>query len=199
MTAAIVVAALAAVGYLFVSSVKDTRAEPYEIAAAHLSGWTLGIDSPTDPGGAAISLRPPAEMPMNLFRQLFRRQMESLATPTEPGIALVLRQELPPEVTSDRLLALAGEAGLAGARPAPRCVGYRRVSATGATRQLYFVWFSLPEYEQFRRLLAPHAAESYRPDALSPVMLMAAEPGFAGWNPVVVDESRDCVAPVTVR
>ena len=33
---------------------------------------------------------------MNLFRQLFSRQMESLATPSVPGIALALRRELPP-------------------------------------------------------------------------------------------------------
>jgi hypothetical protein len=29
-------------------------------------------------------------------------------------------------------------------------------------------------------------------------MLTAAEPAFDGWHPVVVDEPRDCVAPVVV-
>ena len=61
------------------------------------------------------------------------------------------------------------------------------------------MWFSLPEFDQFRQLVAPRGDASYRPGALSPVMLMAAEPDFAGWHPVVADEASDCVAPVTVR
>ena len=55
------------------------------------------------------------------------------------------------------------------------------------------------QIRQFRRLVVPRAGASYRPDALSPVMLAAAEPDFSGWHPVVVDEARDCVAPVAVR
>lgn len=199
LKAVIALAALAAVGYLFVRSVSDVRAEPYEIASAHLSGWTLAADTAQDAEDAALALRPPAELTMNLFRQLFRRQMESLSTPSAPGIALALRRELAAGVTAAYLLALAREAGLDRARPSPRCVGYRRVSATGVTRQLYFVWFSLPEYDVFRRLLEPHATGTYRPENLSPVMLTAAEPGFGGWQPVVVDEARDCVSPITVR
>jgi hypothetical protein len=192
-------AALAAVGYLFVRSVRDVRAEPYEIASAHLSGWTLSADTAQDAEDAALTLRPPAELTMNLFRQLFRRQMESLSTPSAPGIALALRRELAPGVTAAQLLAFGREAGLDRARLTPRCVGYRRLSATGVTRQLYFVWFSLKEYDAFRGLLAPHATATYRPENLSPVMLTAAEPGFNGWQPVVVDEARDCVSPITVR
>ena len=199
LKAAAALVALAAVGFLFVRSVADTRAEPYEIASAHLSGWTLSADLAQDAEDAALSLRPPAELTMNLFRQLFRRQMESLSTPTSPGIVLVLRRELAAGAGAAQLLALARETGLERARPAPRCVGYRRVSATGVTRQLYFVWFSLPEYDVFRRSLAPHTTNTYRPENLSPVMLTAAEPGFSGWHPVVVDEGRDCVAPITVR
>lgn len=194
-----VVVVLAVVGYLFVQSVTDVRSEPYEIASAHLSGWTLAADSAQDAEDAALSLRPPAELPMNLFRQLFRRQMESLSTSTAPGIVLALRRELAAGVTPPQLLALAREAGLDRARPSPRCVGYRRTSAIGVTRQLYFVWFALPEYDAFRRRLAPHAISNYRAEALSPVMLAAAEPGFEGWQPVMVDEARDCVAPITVR
>ncbi len=197
--AVIVVIVLAAVGYLFVRSVRDVRAEPYEIQAAHLTGWTPAVDAAQDAEGAAIALRPPAELTLNLFRQLFRRQMESLSTPTAPGLVLALTSELAPAATAGQLLALAREAGLDRARLTPRCIGYRRVSATGVTRQLYFVWFTLPEYTAFRERLTPLARDGYRPDALSPVMLTAAEPGFAGWQPVVVDEARDCVAPVAVR
>lgn len=192
-------AALAAVAYLFVRSVSDVRSAPYQIASAHLSGWTLAADSAQDAEDAALSLRAPVELTMNLFRQLFRRQMESLSTPTAPGIVLALGRELAPGVTSARLLTLAREAGLDRARPSPRCVGYRRVSAVGATRQLYFVWFSIQEFDAFRRQLAPHATSTYRPEALSPVMLTAAEPGFDGWQPVLVDEARDCVSPIDVH
>ncbi len=192
-------AVLAAVGYLFVRSVSDVRAEPYEIASGHLSGWTLAADTAQDAEDAALSLRPPVELTMNLFRQLFRRQMESLSTPTAPGIVLAMRRELAPGVTSTQLLTLARDMGLDRVRVSPRCVGYRRASAVGVTRQLYFVWFSIPEYDAFRRQLAPHATGTYRPDALSPVMLTAAEPGFDGWQPIVVDEARDCVSPITVR
>ena len=190
---------LGVAGYMFVRSAYNTRAEPFEIAAAHLDGWTLALDAANDPSGSAISLRPPAGLPPNLFQQLFRRQMESLSTPADPGISLALRSEVGAGVTGAALTALAKEAGLAGARPSPRCVGYRRISGTGATRQLYFVWFDLPEHGKFRQLFAPRALSPYRPDALSPVMLMAAEPGFFGWHPVSVDEAADCVAPVTVR
>lgn len=190
---------LAGVGYLFVRSATSTRAEPYEIQSAHLSGWTLAADSAQDAEGAAIALRPPAELPLNLFRQLFRRQMESLSTPLAPGIVLARRAELPSAVTSGQLLTLGREAGLEKARLTPRCVGYRRVSATGVTRQLYFLWFSFPEFDAFRQRLATIAAPTYQPRSLSAVMLTAAEPGFEGWQPVVVDETSDCVAPIEVR
>jgi hypothetical protein len=195
--AAIVV--LAGLGFLFVRSATDARGEPYEMEPGYLSGWTLAADSAQTAEDAAIALRPPAELPMNLFRQLFSRQMESLSTPSAPGIVLARRSELGPTAGSDQLLALAREAGLDRARLTPRCVGYRRESARGVTRQLYFVWFLLPEYDAFRGRLAALANAAYQPAALSPVMLTAAEPGFEGWQPVAVDEDTDCVAPIVVR
>ena len=190
---------IAAIGYLFVRSATSTRGEPYEIEAAHLRGWSLAADSEQSAEDAALALRPPAELPLNLFRQLFRRQMESLSTPTAPGIVLARRNEVRAGVTADQLLSLAREAGLERATLTPKCVGYRRVSGTGVTRQLYFLWFDLPEYDAFRRRLAPLAAAGYQPEGLSAVMLTAAEPAFDGWQPVVVDEAQDCVAPITVR
>jgi hypothetical protein len=199
LKAAIALVALAVLGFLFMRSVTSVRSEPYDIAAAHLSGWTLVADTEQDGEAAALVLRSPPELGPSLFRQLFSRQMESLGTPTEPAIVLAFRRELPPEVTGSDLLTLAREAQLDRARLTPRCVGYRRVSAPGVTRQLYFVWFSSPEYDAFRHRLAARAGASYRPDALSAVMLTAAEPGFDGWQPVVVNESQDCVAPVNVR
>lgn len=189
---------IAGVGYLFVRSATSTRAEPYEIQAAHLTGWSLAADSAQDAEDAAISLRPPAELPLNLFRQLFRRQMESLSTPTAPGIVLARRNEVRAGVGVDQLLALARESGLERATLTPKCVGYRRVSGTGLTRQLYFLWFESPEFDAFRRRLAPLGAAGFQPTALSAVMLTAAEPSFDGWQPVVVDEAQDCVAPINI-
>jgi hypothetical protein len=195
----IALSVLAVVGLLFVRSVADVRSEPYDMATAHLRDWTLSADNEQVIEDAALALRPPQELTLNLSRQLFSRQMESLGTPNVPGVVLAMRSELIPGTTSDTLLALAREAGLDRARMTPRCIGYRRVSAPGVTRQLYFVWFSSPEYDAFRRRLAAHAVAGYRPEALSPVLLTAAEPDFSGWQPVAVDESADCVAPVTVR
>jgi hypothetical protein len=195
--AAIVV--IAVVGVLFVRSATNTRAEPYAVDPAHLSGWTLASDTAQAAEDAAVALRPPAELPMNLFRQLFSRQMESLSTPLAPGIVLARKSELTPAATSDQLLALAREVGLDRARLTPRCVGYRRESAKGVTRQLYFLWFSSPEYDAFRQRLTSLGNAAYRPAGLSAVMLAAAEPGFEGWQPVVVDEARDCVAPIAVE
>ena len=195
----IAVVLLAGVAVLFIRSVKDARAEPYIVSASQLQKWTLAVDTPGDADGAVVSLRPQPELPMNLFRQLFSRQMESLGTPSQPGIALVLRREIPSELTADAVLAIAREAGLEGVTPAPRCVAYRRISDPGITRQLYFMWFDVPGFDRFRQAVASRVGSGFTAGALSPVLLMAAEPGFAGWMPVVVDQNRDCIAPVTIK
>jgi hypothetical protein len=196
---AIVVVVIAGGGWLFVRSVQDARSEPYQVSARNLQGWTLGIDTAADSQGSVVSLRPPPELPMNLFRQLFSRQMESLGTPSEPGIPLALRQELPAALTADRVLELAEAAGLAKAAITPECVGYKRVSAMGATRQLYYVRFSVAGFEEFRSRLGALAGPDFKPAALSPVLMMAAQPDFTGWMPIGADAKGDCVAPVTVE
>lgn len=197
--AAVAIVALAGVGVLFIRSVKDTRAEPYHVNAAHLRNWTLAIDTAADADGAVVSLRPPPELSMNLFRQLFSRQMESLGTPSQPAIALVLGREIPGEMTADDVLALARDAGLGTAVPAPKCVGYRRVSDPGMTRQLYFMWFELPAFDRFRQALASRAGPGFMPGGLSPVVIIAGQPSLTGWQPIVVDQNRDCVAPVQIE
>ena len=190
---------LAGVGLLFIRSVKDTRAEPYLVSASHLQNWTLGIDTAADADGAVVSLRPPPELPMNLFRQLFSRQMESLGTPSQPGIPLVLRREIPDDITADAVLAIAREAGLDRAVPSPKCVGYRRVSDPGITRQLYFMRFEVPGFDRFRQAVASRARPGFSAEGLSPVLMMAAQPDFTGWLPLTGDPNRDCIAPVTVE
>ena len=205
---AIAMVLLAGVGLLFIRSVKDTRAEPYSVSASHLQNWTLAASAKAsasqahagdDADEVVVSLRPPPELPMNLFRQLFSRQMESLGTPSQPGIALVLRREIPDDITADAVLAIAREAGLDRAVPAPKCLGYRRVSDPGITRQLYFMWFDVPGFDRFRQALASRIGAGFSAGALSPVLRMAAQPDFAGWMPVVVDQHRDCIAAVTIK
>ena len=205
---AIAIVLLAGVGLLFVRSVKDTRAEPYIVSASHLRNWALAASARAsasqghagdDADEAVVSLRPQPELPMNLFRQLFSRQMESLGAPSQPGIALVLRREIPSELSADSILAMARDAGLEGVTPAPRCVGYRRVSDPGITRQLYFMWFDVPGFDRFRQALASRVGPGFTAGGLSPVLMIAAQPGFTGWMPVVVDQNRDCMATVTVE
>lgn len=196
---AVVLLVLGAGGWLFVRSAQDARSEPYQISAQHLKGWTLGVDTAADSQGSVVSLRPPPELPMNLFRQLFSRQMESMGTPSMPGIPLVLRQELPSAVTPEQVLGLAQTAGFEQAVITPICVGYRRISAMGATRQLYYIVFAVPGFEGFRAALAGRAGAQFKADTLSPVLMMAAQPDFTGWMPIGADAQRDCVAPVEVE
>jgi hypothetical protein len=196
---AIALVALAGAGWLFVRSAQDARSEPYQISAGHLRGWTLGIDTAADSQGSVVSLRPPPELPMNMFRQLFSRQMESMGTPSMPGIPLVLRQELPAAITPEQVLSMAQSAGLDRGAITPNCVGYRRVSAMGATRQLYYLLFSVQGFEAFRAALAQQAGNGMKADALSPVLMMAAQPDFTGWMPIGADAGRDCIAPVTIE
>ena len=120
-----------------------------------------------------------------------------MGAPSTPGIALVLRRELPDIVTADEVLALARSSGIERATLQPKCVGYRRVSATGVTRQMYFLAFEVSGFAAFRQALAPRAAAGYDAAALSPVMMMAAQPNFAGWQPIANAE-RDCIAPVVI-
>lgn len=198
LKALVAIAVAALVGVLIVWTARDSRAEPYEIAAGQLSNWTLAVDT-ADVNDTLVSLQPAPELTMNLFRQLFSRQMESMASATELGVALALDHEMPAGVTADEVLVLAREAGLDRATLVPKCVGYRRVAQRGSTRQLYFLWVDLPGFDRFRQALAARTSGAVNAAGLSPVLMMAAEPGFAGWHPLLVDEARDCVAPVTVR
>ncbi len=136
---------------------------------------------------------------MNLFRQLFSRQMESLGTPSQPGIPLVLRREIPADVTAEEVMGLARDAGVERATLAPKCVGYRRVSDPGITRQLYFMWFDVPGFDRFRQALAPRAGPGFDASGLSPVLMMAAQPNFDGWLPIAVSQDRGCIATVTLE
>lgn len=199
-----VVVALAVIGFLFMRSVQSTRSAPYTIEPAHLQNWTFAIEPGNAPNSVLIAARPPRELASTLFRQLFTRLAESLNGPTLPMVPLLLQDEFnrsfAGRVSSGDLLAAAREAGVEAERFEPRCMGYRRESAPGVTRQLYFVVFDAPSFTRFREGIATMAAPGtgYDPAALSPVMPTAAsDPDFNRWLPIRVTEN-DCVASIEV-
>ncbi len=195
---------VAGLGALFMRSARDARATPYTTRAADLTGWTLVSDTGSTPESAAVMLQASRDFTPRLFRQIFSRAAESLNTPNTPGIALALTQEIGTALTADELLALAREAGLDRAAVKPVCLGYRRESQVGRLRQLYFVLVDLPEFGRFRQLVAARlrasgATSSFDPGALSPVMLIAAQPDFTRWLPFTATAPADCVAPLVVE
>lgn len=202
----VVLVVLGGLGTLFVRSAMDTRREPFTIEARRLHGWTFAVEPANVPGAALIALHPPRELASALFRQLFTRAAESMNGPHQPEVPLLLQDEFNRSFagrrTSGELLALARESGVEASAFTPRCMGYRRESAPGVTRQLYFVVFDAPAFDTFRQRLAAEAipGSGFAPGALSPLMIVAAsDPQFDRWLPLRVDHEADCIAPVVAE
>ena len=197
----VIVCALAALGFLFVRSVRETRAEPYTIERGRLQNWTVAVEPGSSPAGYAVSLRPRPELGAELFRQVFSRGMESLSAPVTTAIPLVLRSEMARaagRVTPEALAEEARAAGLETATFEPRCVAFRRISEPGSTRQLYFVLFNAPAYTRFREQIATRL--ELDATAQSPVMFIAAsDPEYSRWLPVRANPEADCIAPITIE
>jgi hypothetical protein len=213
---------LAGLGFLFVRSARDSRSKPYTIDGERLRNWALVLDpgsrqsgasstpgasAASSPPGPMLALRPPPELAMGLFKQVFARAMESLNAPAVSAIPLLLQGEFDRafagRATPDALLGVARNAGLESAAFEPRCLAYRRVSAPGITRQLYFVLFDAPAFGRFREQIGallnggagPRA--DFDPAALSPVLFIAAsDPMFDRWLPLRANPGTDCVAPI---
>lgn len=202
----IVVAVLTVLGFAFMRSVRSTREAPYTVAPGHMQQeWTFAIEPGTAPTSALLSIRPPREMAGTLFRQLFTRHAESFSGPTVPFIPLLLQDEFnrafAGRATAEDLLDLARTSGLSAQAFTARCMAYRRDSAPGVIRQLYFVVFDAPAFAHYREQLAAIAGPDsvFNPAALSPVMFVAAsDANFHQWSPVRVVEG-DCVAPISVE
>ena len=201
----LILAAVGVIAFAFLRSVQSTREEPYIISPAQLQNWTFDIEPGNAPTSVLIAMRPPRELASTLFRQLFTRHAESFNGPTVPFVALLLQDEFnrsfAGQVTSNDLLAAARSAGLGGAALQPRCMAYRRDSAPGVTRQLYFVVFDAPAFTRFRQDIATKALPNtgFDPAALSPVMFVAAsDANFNQWLPLRAAES-ECVAPISVE
>ena len=176
-------------------SLRDTRAAAYTIDRDHLQGWTLVLDSATRPNDPLLTLRPGPGLAPGLFQQIFSRAMESLTSPGQPSIPIVLRGEfdrvVADQLTRDQLLDAGRAAGLESGAVTPRCMVHRRVSEPGRTRQVFFVLFDAPSITQFRQQLG------LDPAALPPVLFVAGDgPDFNRWLPQPVDTHADCLAPV---
>jgi len=204
---AIGIALVAVLGVLFVRSAISTRAEPYTTRAEWLRDWKVVEGTPESQSDAVLSLEAPREFASDLFRQVFGRSGESLSGPSTASIPLVLKGEFDRafagHVTPQALADAARAAGLEATSFTPRCLGYRRVSAPGVNRQLYFVLFDAPAIVQFREQilkLRPEegaAAAGYDPRAMSPLLIVAAtDSAFSRWLPLAADPDVDCLAPL---
>ena len=204
------VSVLSALGFLFMSTLRDVTSEPYTVRRDHLSGWRVEFVESRDPNGPLLALQPPDILPLSLFDQVFQRTMESFSSPAEPGIALVLRREfegaLAGTIAREDLAALAGDARLETATVEPRCVAVHRESDSSQPRQAFLLVFDFPEFDRFRdeiaRLLDTRGANAamFDPRALSPTLLVASsDRAFHRHLSLQVDLETLCVAPVKLE
>lgn len=186
---------LAVVGLLFMRSVRQARAGAYTVDATHLQGWAVVLQ-PVSPGGESmLALRPPPDLILELFRQVFERAGETLARSQLPGMPILLPDEINRLVaggmTPDAIVTAARNSGIESSPVRLQCLAYRRVSEPGGTRQLYFV---LLEGQALRTLRQQLGADS---DAQSAVLMVAEADGqFIRWLPLRANPDSDCLAPV---
>lgn len=201
------VAALGVLVWLFVSTLQDTIAEPYDIGSTAFSGWTLVSRAPRPGDLAVLGLRPPQPLTPALFDELFARTMASLTTPGTPMLPIVLAREVQGELgivlPPDEMLTVARAAGLERVELRPVCMAVKREPFMGRTREFFFVLFDVPELAAVRQQLAALATDRGVTGALNDatfefVLPVAASDGeFDSWWPLVVDREADCQAPVT--
>ena len=207
---AVGIVALGVLGFVFVRSAQNTRAEPYEIARGRMTGWTLAIDADPNRSSVLLALRPQPEFAPALFTQVFARSGDSMHSPVPAQIPLLLQTEfdrpMADTFTPQALLDIARASGLESASPEPRCMAHRRVSQPGMVKQVFFVRFTSPAFETFRQRVATQLrsadgpASAFNPSALSPVLIVgAADAAFGEWLPLQATAEDDCLAPITVH
>src|SRR5918993_1033606 len=168
-----ILTAAGVIAYVFYQSVQSTRSAPYTMEKGHFSGWTVTTESASAPSAPMLTVRPPRDIASGLFRQLFQRAAESMNGPSVPGIPLLLQEEFQRSfagaIEPGALVEAARASGVDGTAFTPRCMGLKRESAPGVTRQLYFVLFDAPAFVQFRQRIAAstNASATYDPAALS--------------------------------
>jgi hypothetical protein len=189
--------AIAAFGFLFMRSLRDSRSEPYTVDQQHLRGWVLALEPASMPNEPLLVLRPAAALPQDLFRQVFARTMESYTALAGSAMPIVLRGEydkvVGDQMTQDQLLAAARAAGLEQASMVPRCLVHRRTSVPGGVRQVYLALFDAPAVTRFRQQLGLDAGGQ------SPILFIAgADADFGRWLPMRVDAAAECLAAIDV-
>ena len=197
-------AALVLVPWLFLRTLQDTIAAPYEVPADALSGWTLVLADPARPAVWAVGLQPPTLFRAGLFDQLFDRTMASMTSPVDDVLPIILGSELragpAAGLSPETMRQAADEVGLERARLRPVCMAVKRETFAGRTREFFFVVFDVPEVHAYRRRLGELAGEGAGRETLGPLDLIlpiaGSDAAFTGWWPVVVDREVDCQAPV---
>jgi hypothetical protein len=202
----LVAVAIIVLPWLFLTTLEDTIAEPYEIDGAALTDWTLVIEDPSRPGIAVLGLRAPPSLVSTLFDQLFNRTMTSMSSPGDDILPIVLRTELQRELgavlSPDEILETAMGAGLDRLRLDPVCMAVKRQTFDGRTREFFFVLFDAPAVLSYRRDLAGVAAERGVPGAFAShgfevvLPIAGSDTGFSSWWPLTVDRETDCQAPL---
>ena len=206
--AVVIVALVGVLGWLFWQTVQGSLSEPYVIERGVVTEWRLALKGPMHAGAGLLVLQPTDLFRAELFQQIFTRTMESMTSPLEASMPIVLHAEyrdtLGTVFSPDDMLAAAEAAGLSDATPTPVCIGVVRETVDGRPRQLYFALFDAPDVDRFRENLARrHAADdpvaSFDPGRLALVVPIAASDGdFASWWPLDVRAETDCQAPLTV-
>ena len=203
-------AVLAVRSVLFLRTLRETTSAPYHLPAAHLTGWELVLDPPLGPGGPLLALRPPRELPMALFQEVFARTMESMNPPAGYAVSIILRSEfsdgLAGVVTPAELLELARETGLQNPAVEPRCMAVQQGLSGGPSDRAFFALFDVPALGAFRESVGRLAGErgggtaTFDPDALAPAVYLAATGGgFRGWPVAGAAAEQHCVAPLEVE
>jgi hypothetical protein len=188
--------AVAGICVLFLSTIRNSS--PYRVNASELSGWKLVME----PGGTAfIALEPPAKLSADLFRQAVQRTRATLVAPEHPSVPLVLQSEyedsLQGVLSTEDIKNLSRDTGVDTATFRPVCMARHRDTTAGRPRELWFVVFESPKFDQFRLQLSPlfpeHAgAAPFDPNTLRPILAIAAtDDGFERWWPITLGPT-DC-------
>ena len=198
---------LVVLGWLFWQTVQDSLSEPYVVDPGLVAEWRLALRSPMQSGAGLLTLLPPDQLRAELFHQVFTRTMESMTSPAEASMPIVLHSEyrdtLGTVLSPDDILEAAEETGLSNVTPMPVCIGVARKLVAGTPRQLYFALFDAPEVDRFRQDLARRYADgdgetTFDPGELALAVPIAASDGnFAGWWPLKIHAETDCQAPLT--